>query len=200
MKFLFLFALMIWPFIAFAYGQQNQTDEIVIVESDALQQKIAEKTTDDLIHVKISNDFWPDTLLDIILILSGLASVAFVIVLWRQNKQTETSMKLSYGPVIHGRYHSRSGFPRLLIDNVGNGPALDLNLEIKTPDGKTVLDTVNRLALTPSDPTHGTKVDLSKYPEVLLVGTYKDANRVTQPIHHIIQFSGLSKKEEKEEK
>jgi len=149
--------------------------------------------------IQIMSEFWPNSLVDFVLIASGIATVVLVYVLWRQNKQTEISMKLSYGPVIHGRYHSRSGYPRLLIDNVGNGPALDLNLKIKTPDGKTTLETVKRLALTHEDPTHQTKVDLSKYPEVLLEGTYKDANRMTQKINHKIQFPMLEEDSEKSE-
>jgi len=136
----------------------------------------------------MSSDFWPNTIVDFILIGSGLATMTLVFILWRQNRNTEISMRLTYGPVIHGRYHKREGFPRLLIDNVGNGPALDLDLKIKTPDGKTILDTVKRLTLAPDDPTHATTVDLSKNSEVLLDGTYKDANRKTQKIQHILKY------------
>jgi len=195
---LFFLVLFIWPLIAFAYGQQNQTSEMIMIDTEDSTMGVMDNIIKNHVSVRDANDFWPNTLLDIVLILSGLATVVLVYVLWHQNRQTEISMKLSYGPVIHGRYHRRDGFPRLLIDNVGNGPALDLDLEIKTKDGKITLDTVKRLALTPDDPTHGTKVDLSKHPEVLLDGTYKDANRKTQIIHHLIQYPLMGNIEENE--
>jgi len=198
MKKIFLFVLLIWPFIAFAYGQQNQTLEVITNESE-LPLELTESLDENVILIKQVNDFWPNTLLDIVLIISGITSMGLVVILWHQSRQTETSQKLSYGPVIHGRFNVGSGFPKLIIDNVGKGPALDLYLDIKTPDGKIILDTVKRLALTPDDKTHSTTVDLSKHPQVLLHGTYKDANRKLQKIHHMIDFPLMRKADEDDE-
>jgi hypothetical protein len=188
--------LCIWPILVYSHAQENQANDVYITDNS--QVKVIGNLTENPMLIGVSNDFYPNTLLDFILIGSGIATMFFVFLLWRQNKHTETSMKLSYGPVIHGRFGKKDGFPKLFLKNYGRGPALDVQINIVTPDG-TILDRVKRFALTPDDGLHPTKVDLSKTPKVYLKGTIKDVNFETKSVDHELNYPLMEEIEEHEE-
>lgn len=104
---------------------------------------------------------------------SLFVSVVVAIMLIRQTSLFQKQTHLAYAPYILPRFVSKTASPILHLKNVGNGSAIDINITIKSENGKE-LSRVNRFGFLPADPTHNTYVNLEKNPKVIIEGTYSD--------------------------
>lgn len=131
---------------------------------------------------------------EIIALIGGIGSIVLLVVvitqtslLKKQITDTSRQTQLANSPYIAPRFVTKTGEPILHLKNVGRGSAINVNIKIKSPNGK-ILGTIDRFAFLPDDLTHNTHVNLEEFPTITVEGTYYDISETQHKINKTFTY------------
>ncbi len=131
--------------------------------------------------------FLPVTLAEWIAIASGVATVVVILFLYKQMRQTDISLKLSYTPFISPNARFTNAMDALLsLYNIGSGAAKDIHITIFDLQGNR-LHQAEPFAL-PANGSIDTLIDVRRYSTVRIQGSYRDLADRTHEINTVYRF------------
>jgi len=129
-----------------------------------------------------------------IVLWSSLATIILVLVLIWQVAEMRSQTKLAYNPLITIRFtrnYHVDRIPQVMIENVGHGTAVDIDIKLTNADTNVGLYNYKAFAIK-KDEFYVTEISFNENPRVRAKGSYTNIRKNKIKIDKIFDFEKLS--------